>query len=230
MDHDLFSELTTDDMQPVKTVGAISTIPQYQAPSASSAAALKTYGGHEGGGGGASTQSHAPRPGTLTFLGIVNGVWAGIYFLGVLALFGLGALVAAAGAEGEEGAEGEAVAMFGLVVAGAIVLMLIAVAIAVSCFVRKKVCWYVVLAGYAFYFGDRIMGAVAAFQDEDGARAIGKSVGSIVVGILFWAYLHNAEARNFYGTSDDLKMAVIPDILGLLSGLGLAGAIVFMAA
>lgn len=216
-----FDELTDSDMKPIR--GVETAAPAYPSPGPARAA-TNPYGPTAEVAPSDSKRKPGERPGTLTFLGVVNGFWTVLYLLGVLVLFGLTAFFADFLAE-----DLEAGAAWGLLVFGAVFAAACSLAITVACFVPKPACWYIVVFGYAFYFGDRVMGLVGAFQEDEAfAKLLTRSIVGLVVGLVFWAYLHGEEARAFYGVpSSRLKLAAIPDAIGLLIGLGLGAAIIF---
>ncbi len=217
LDPSVFDELTTDDMKPIRDAYAP---PAVVSTAHAGNAALRQYAGNDG----SNAARPGKRPGTLTFLGVVNGVWSGIYVLGVLVLFGITAIAADEIAE-----DAEATAVWGLLLGAAIAMTVGSIAIAVSCFIPKPACWYVVTFGYAFFFADRIMGIVGDFRGDDpNYGRIGGACVGVVVGALFWAYLHGDEVRAFYRVqASSLKFAAIADVLGLLVGFGLGAAVVF---
>ncbi len=225
LDNSAFDDLTTDDMKPIRGVAAVA--PATAKTSHAGAAALKQYASP---GDVGSNATPGQRPGTLTFLGVINAIWTVLYFFGVLLLFGI-SVIAANEIEAEDLAEApEAVAWWGLIVFSAVFLMLSSLAISVSCFVSKTICWYIVIAGYAFFFADRIMGLVGEFRGEEvDIKSVVQAIIGLIVGGLFWAYLHGDESRAFYRIpKSKLKLAIAPNAVGFLVGIGLRAAVVFM--
>ena len=105
----------------------------------------------------------------------------------------------------------------------------LAIATAVSCFVPKKVCWYVVLFSYAFACGERIVTITDMFRGgEEVPRIVGGFVG-VLVGFLFLAALHAEDVRRFYRVGKlTVGKVIAPDLLGFLLGLGLSIGINFL--
>ncbi|TWU40919.1 zinc ribbon domain-containing protein [Novipirellula artificiosorum] len=221
-DAGMFDELTESDLQPVAAVSR----PGSAAPSAPSTGGklLQQYGSTDAGD---SAQAARPgkRPGTLTFLGVINGLWAALFAILTLALFGLMAIIPALGEEMPE----EAAGGLGIAAAVVVAMTVLSIATCVACFIAKPACWYIVLFSYAYGFGDRIMGLVGDFQEELDVKILVRSSVGLLVGFYFWFYLHQQEPRLFFGTTEaKWPHMLVPDAFGFLLGLGLGAAAVFM--
>lgn len=222
LDPGLFDELTDVDLRPTTSPGSGS---------------VPAVGGS---GRGSLMKQYAPpgeiddvsgppgkRPGLLTFLGVINGIWAVLYLLGTLALFGLVAMLPVLG-EAAELEEGQG-ALLAVAVGAMVFATVLSIATAASCFVSHLVCWYVVLFSYAFACGERLItigGMIQAGQEIP--KIIGGGV-AFVVGLLFLAFLHGEPVRRFYRAGKlSIGKVIAPDLLGLLFGLGLAYAVNFL--
>lgn len=167
------------------------------------------------------------RPAFLTFLGVVNAVWAVIFLLGTLAVLGLVAVIPAMGAAAEfEDGQGMLLAV---AVAAMAFSTLLAIATAVSCFVPKKICWYVVLFSYAFACGERIVTVTDMFRAGEEVLTITGGFVGVLVGFLFLAALHADNVRRFYRIGKlTVGKVIAPDLIGFLLGLGLSIGINFL--
>ena len=220
----LLDELTDSDLAPIKAVAK----PGAKAPMKKHGAATEKLLQEASGSGdrradGLLASGEAPRPGFLTFIGVVNAFW-GIVCIGLFLLF-VGLLGMVEALEGEIPNAGEGI-VFYLLAAAMAVLAVISFATCVACFTRGAVSWYIVLFSYGWGLADRVFQAVQILI-EDGAdgRMIGKGLG-ILIGIGVWAWLHGEEVRSYYGTdSEKVWKIVTVDIAGFVCAGILWGAI-----
>ena len=222
IDAGLFDELTEADWKPVGAVPRPGAAP---APVANTSDKLLQQYGVTGASNGRSIIA-GKRPGLLTFIGVVNGFWAVLMFLASLAIFGLVAAIPVVAPEVP--AEGSHL----LMIAGGILVFLFVLNVitAVSCFVGTPACWFVVLFSYAFSIGDRATGLVTELRAGAETSALVKAGIGMIVGCLFFMYLHQDEVRRYYRIeASRLKKAAIPDVLGLLVGLSLGTLAAFLA-
>ena len=178
-------------------------------------------------GGDAETKERQPgeRPGTLTFLGVINGFWTFLsiaiiaFALGLAGVLGVDPELLMAIAEEKE---------FWIIIMAVVVGLTLQLATTISCIVSHWICWQIVLFSYAFNVTDRIMNIVGMIQDEMGAKEIIKSCVYLLAAIFFFCYLHSEEVRDFYRVGDfSIKKVIVADILGMIAGLGLGIFLVF---
>ncbi len=217
-DGGLFDELTDTDLQPVAPV---SRPGKKEERSSTGSKLLQQYAGSE-----VETQKMpGSRPGTLTFLGVINGFWT-FLSLSVIAL-ALG-LASVLGIDPEMlmAMAGEKAFWIAMLAVG--IYLTLQISTTISCFVSHWICWQVVLFAYGFNITDRVMGIAQLAQDEMEAGEIVKASLSLLAAFFFFAYLHTEEVREFYRVGDlTVKKVIAADLAGLLMGLGLGAWFVF---
>ena len=224
----ILDELTDTDLAPVKAV----TMPGAKAPVQKHGAATEKLlreasGNSDRRAEGMLASGEAPRPGLLTFIGVVNGFW-GFIAIGLLLLF-VGVVGMVEALEGQIPGAAEGVAFF-LITGALSVGAITSFATCIACFTRGAVSWYIVLFSYGWGLADRIFQAIQLLMEGENAGLVGKGIG-ILIGIGVWAWLHGEEVRAFYGTdSEKVWKIVVADVAGFICAGALWGAIMALGA
>ena len=222
----LFDELTDTDLAPVKAVQVPGAKAAVKPPSASANKLLQeAVSGSDRRGEALAMSGLPPRPGFLTFVGVVNGFWAVVLTGLMLLMFGAIAILPAIEDEIPE-EDGAALYLAATILA---LLALISIATAFACFIRSKGSWYIVLASYSWGFADRVMGIVADAMDDDVEFRIGRAIGGILFGAGVWAYMHGQDVRAFYQTeSEPVGKIIAANVAGFVVGGALGAAAIFI--
>ncbi|OYP29502.1 hypothetical protein [Rhodopirellula sp. MGV] len=223
-------ELTESDFSGVKSVQVPGRGVAAAAPGASAAKLLDEAmsGGAIKRQGSSSDGPRGPRPGFLTFLGVINGIAA--FGFVVLCLLFAGLIGASAQGQGQDVEIDGVLFAITMVIFGA--LAVLSLATTVACFVPVKASWYVMLISYGWAVSSYLFEAIQTFSQEDAdtAQAAGKLVGRMVFSIGIWAWLHKLPVRSYYGTTESPTWVVIGcDVFGFLLGTGLGVAALALA-
>ncbi|MCC9599911.1 hypothetical protein LOC67_05000 [Stieleria sp. JC731] len=221
----ILDELTDSDFSGVKSV----SIPGQASPAMNKSAsasklldeAMSVSGDRSKGQTGPS--GHGPRPGFLTFLGVINGLSA-LLFVGLM-LLAFGLINMFSGADGlvPEGAGGT-LYMLSMIILGSMAVL--SLATSVACFVPSKASWYVVLVSYGWATASHIFNIISVVTEGEIGPDFGKLVGRLVFGIGIWAFLHNDSVRRFYATTEEpVWKPVVADVVGFAIGAGLGIAV-----
>lgn len=176
---------------------------------------------------GVASHAAAPRPGFLTFLGVINGLGAIVFIALILITLGFLDMVAAAEGMADDDAVGtlRVIAIVGL---GSLAAM--SLATAVACFVRGKLSWYVVLVSYGWAAANHIFTLIDSVTADEIDPTIARTIGRMVFGFGIWAFLHGPSVRSFYGTNEEPVWRVVAfDLLGISIGAGFGIAALVLA-
>ncbi|WP_231741836.1 zinc-ribbon domain-containing protein [Stieleria varia] len=215
LDDDLFSELTDTDMSGIAAV-ARPGVPQ-KAVAAAPSAMLKQYAGEDT--NAKKALKPGQRPGTLTFLGVLN-------ILGALLMGGIIALVVGVAAMLQIDPAillgGMADATIAFIVATVVFWFILHTGVAISCFVPSWFTWQVLIFGYAFMTSYRVLDITWSIMTE--GFVLGRffqMMMYLIASICFWAYAHQDESRKFYQVGPlKAPQVLAANILGVLFGIG----------
>ncbi|MCS7467090.1 hypothetical protein NZK35_10570 [Stieleria sp. ICT_E10.1] len=224
----LFDELTETDLAPIKAVQIPGAKVAVKAPGANAAKMLnEAISGSDRRGEALVMKGEAPRPPFLIFIGVINGLSA-IFYGGLMLLF-LG-FVNAETLEGMDESTADVVGIVFYIFVGMLGLMaLLSLATSICCFVRGRVCWYVVLLSYGWGLAFNLFEVIGDATSEDADFMIIKGVGGLLVGAGIWAWLHGESVRAYYQTeAEPIWRIALIDATGFLIAGGLGAAALMM--
>jgi hypothetical protein len=222
----LFDELTDTDLAPIRSVQIPGAKAEVKAPGGSAAKMLdEAISGSDRRGQGLVMKGEAPRPPFLIFLGVMNGL-SSLFYFGLMTLsIGLVDMVPAMAQEVPD-ADG---AVFYLLAGMFCVMAVLSLATGISCFIRGKLFWYVVLVSYGWSLAYNIFNVIRKATGDDVDMSIIKGVGGILVGGGIWAWLHTESVRDYYQVeSEPIWRTALIDATGFLAAGGLGAAILLM--
>ncbi|TWU45223.1 hypothetical protein Q31b_03940 [Novipirellula aureliae] len=221
LDAGLFDELNEKDLQGVTPVHRPSSAVA-SAPSAGGKL-MQQYGPTAS----EHDQSAGARPGLLIAVGVINVLYSGLFFLIALffTLIWLGIFFSEADIREHLDPEME---NFSTVLTVIVFLFwavwVWTIAVCASCFIRNKVCWYVLLLSYSFTVIYYLFSLADDLLTDLNIAEIIITIASICISSLTWVYLHQQRPREFYGTTTVKTPIVIATnvaggVLGIIIGL-----------
>ena len=222
----LFDELTDTDLAPVKSVQIPGAKAPAKAPGGNAAKMLnEAISGSDRRGEGLVMKGESPRPPFLIFLGVINGLWA-LFYAGLVILFiGLVDMIPAM----DEEVPDVGGTVFYLIAGMFCVMAILSLATSISCFMRGRLFWYVVLVSYGWSLAFNIFDVIQRATGDDVDISIMKGVGGILVGAGIWAWLHTESVRDYYQIENEpIWRTVLIDASGVLAAGGLGAAILLM--
>lgn len=224
---DLFDDLTETDLGAVKAVHTPGLANPYQA-----AASAGNTGHYMSDADAEGAGDLGPRPIPLILVAVHNILATLAYGALTVLMVGMLGLLAAASTTAEaEGAETQGdiaeIAAAGVVALVPIVITtVLSLACAVSCFVRGKLPWYILLFSYAMSSVMHVMSVVSSAMQGAWGR-FGGGLFILLLALTILAYLHIKAPRLYFaGPSLKVKSAITHDVLGVILG-GCLGFILF---
>ena len=224
---DLFDDLTETDLGSVKAVHTPGLANPYQA------AAPAGGSGHymsDANAEGAGELGPRPIPLILIAIHSVFGTLAygalAVLMVGMLGLLAAATSTVEAETGEAQGATAEIAAAGVVALVPIVITTVLGLACVISCFVRGKLPWFILLFSYAMSSVMHIMSVVASAMQAEWMR-LGGGIFFILLALTILTYLHAKAPRLYYaGASLKVKSAITHDILGAILG-GCLGFILF---